>query len=205
MTYPGQDERKLDRVSLINYLIAKNGYRRYLEIGVAAGATLAAVQAAHKDGVDPAGNCNHVMTSDAFFAEARESHREPYDLIYIDGLHVAEQVMRDVDNALDFLTERGTIVLHDCNPPTEAHQTERNNGGDWNGTVWQAVARLRCERDDLSIVVVDTDWGLGIVRRGAQELFRTKDANPVTDYAFLKEHRVGLLNLISEDDFLARY
>ena len=61
------------------------------------------------------------MPSDEFFANrAAASDRTPYDLVFIDGLHVADQVERDIVNSLLNLAPAGTIVLHDCNPTTES-------------------------------------------------------------------------------------
>ncbi|HVA47661.1 MAG TPA: class I SAM-dependent methyltransferase [Pirellulales bacterium] len=45
-----------------------------------------------------------------------------FDLVFIDGWLEHEQVYRDVTNSLEVLTANGTIVLHDCNPTTEAMQ-----------------------------------------------------------------------------------
>ena len=42
--------------------------------------------------------------------------------IFIDGDHVAEVVYAEVQDAQLFLAPGGVIVLHDCNPHTEAMQ-----------------------------------------------------------------------------------
>ena len=96
------------------------------------------------------------------------------------------------------------MVLHDCNPPEERCQVEEYDGvSDWNGTVGKAFARLRISRPDLAMWTVDTDWGVGIVRRGSQVPFPfPKDAE--LDYAFLERNRAKLLNLISPEEFFAR-
>ena len=47
-----------------------------------------------------------------------------FDLIFIDGLHLANQVQKDIENSLKFIKDEGFIVLHDCNPPSEYHQRE---------------------------------------------------------------------------------
>ncbi len=41
------------------------------------------------------------MTSDDFF---RQYQGPPFDLIFIDGLHLSEQVLTDVRNSLDWLS-----------------------------------------------------------------------------------------------------
>jgi Methyltransferase domain len=193
------------RTDVINYLIRLNGYRRYLEIGVRRPEqNFARVRAAEKEGVDPAplGPITHTMTSDEFFA-SRPDDAPGYDVVLIDGLHLEAQVLRDVDGALANLSPAGTVVLHDCNPPDEPAQLEEYDGtSTWNGTVWKAWAKLRMSRPDLTMFVVDTDWGVGVITRGEQET-----AAPATDdeltFDYLDTNRVALLNLISPDDFEA--
>ena len=59
------------------------------------------------------------MTSDEFFSQ----NKETFDLIFIDGLHIHEQVLKDIDNSLNVLNENGVILLHDCLPAKIWHQT----------------------------------------------------------------------------------
>jgi predicted O-methyltransferase YrrM len=105
----------------INLLLQLLGGRRYLEIGVHAGDTFLGVAAAERTGVDPAFafditgfvNANTRLiqqSSDAFFAG--EPLDPPYDVIFIDGLHQFEQVMRDFTNAL-MRTHRASVILID--------------------------------------------------------------------------------------------
>jgi hypothetical protein len=52
---------------------------------------------------------------------------------------------------------------------------------------------------NLSMFVVDTDWGVGVITKGSQVLFpKTK----MLDYKLLDENRTELLNLISPEKFL---
>jgi len=197
------------RTDLLNHLVATRGYRRYLEIGVRDPRhNFNRVRAEVKDSVDPAPRrpVTFQMTSDAFFA-ARETGgpSAPYDLAFIDGLHLAEQVERDVANCLRHLAPGGTIVLHDCNPMAESAQVETYEpGAHWNGTVWKAWAKLRATRADLSMCVVDIDEGCGVIRPGSQSPI----ALPTLDYAamtydLLAARRRELLNLVPVEQFLA--
>ena len=197
------------RTDLLNHLIATRGYRRYLEIGVRDPRhNFERVDAQVKDSVDPAPRrpVKFKMTSDAFFADRQAAGAAPpYDLAFIDGLHLAEQVERDVVNCLAHLAPEGTIVLHDCNPTSERAQTEvYEPGAHWNGTVWKAWAKLRATRPDLSMCVVDIDEGCGVIRRGSQPLL----ALPSLDYSamtydLLAARRQELLALVSVEQFLA--
>ena len=200
-----QGLRKASRTAILNHLVLRHGYRDYLEIGVRTNDNFARVVAPRKIGVDPApeGPCTHVMTSDAYFAGLPPATN--FDLVFIDGLHEATQVRRDVEQALRHLRPQGTIVLHDCNPPTAWHQREEcgEQALAWNGTVWRAWAHFRCTRHDLRMHVVDTDWGVGIIQRGSQDVHRPAAA--VLDFTYLEAHRRDLLNLISVERFLELY
>jgi hypothetical protein len=182
------------RTDVLNLLIYVRKYQTYLEIGVHdPKLNYNRIEAAQKDGVDPAGNCNYPVTSDAFFA----ANSRTYDLIFIDGLHLADQVSRDIENALNVLNENGMILLHDCNPQTEIAQRETWNGMEaWNGSVWKAFALCRMTRPDLFMCTVAVDCGIGVIVPGRQKLFPSTDKTNM-DYAFLVRHRRELLNLVS--------
>ncbi len=192
------------RTDILNHLVATRGYQRYLEIGVREPSdNFDHVRVADKTSVDPAPKApvSHKMTSDEFFAQHAQAGAAPFDLVFIDGLHLAHQVELDVENALANLTPNGAIVLHDCNPLTADAQSEDYDGKKhWNGTVWKAWFKLRATRTDLSMYVIDLDEGCGVIERGSQKLFSL----PTTvwselDYAFLVEHRREGLNLVATD------
>ena len=91
------------------------------------------VKAREKYSVDPCleNQLNPVdfkMTSDHFFDSLDRGtilHKKTrFGVIFIDGLHLADQVDRDISNSLRYLAQDGFIVLHDCNPPTEWHARE---------------------------------------------------------------------------------
>jgi len=147
-----------NRLQLLNYLIGTRGYQSYLEIGCGGDQTFHAVAAEHKVGVDPCSGGTLRMNSDEFF----RINQEPFDLVFIDGLHLCEQVLRDVQNSLGCLRAGGCIVLHDCLPTRREHQARRPLERDWTGDVWKAVVELR-RRPNCDIAVLDADWGLGVV------------------------------------------
>lgn len=100
------------------------------------------------------------MTSDEYFA----NHTEKYDIIFIDGLHENEQVYRDIQNSLKVLNPNGSIIMHDCLPEKEEHQIVPRQSNYWNGDVWKAFVRVRNERTDVEMSVIDTDCGLGFIQ-----------------------------------------
>ena len=78
------------RWDLIEYLIKKNNYTNYLEIGCDQNQLFSKVIIDNKIGVDPVSGGNIRKTSDDFFKE----NNDKFDIVFIDGLHTYEQVKR---------------------------------------------------------------------------------------------------------------
>ena len=204
----------IKRWDLINYLIEQHGFVNYLEIGVNDGLCIRKIKAEHKDGVDPmpgsevggmeVPEINYPITSDDFFSLIG-GHDIKYDIIFIDGLHHSNQVDKDIANSLNHLVDNGFIILHDCNPPELLNQVVPRISGTWNGDVWKSVVKLRCTNPNLSINVVDTDWGVGIVQFGKQELYNKTTLEKCLVYDYFDNNREELLNMISVDEFYKKY
>ncbi|KIT17940.1 class I SAM-dependent methyltransferase [Jannaschia aquimarina] len=195
---------RASRIQIVNHLIATNGYKSYLEIGVRrTGAMFENINVEARTGVDPDPNAkaDHCMTSDAFFAQ----NARTFDIVFIDGNHTGEQVRKDIENSLAALSPNGVIVLHDMNPPSMFHAREvyevDGRYPAWNGSSWKGFAWARAHRADVAMCVVDTDWGVGIIHRGAQQTIDLE--NPT--YDDLAADRDRILNLISVGTFLDRY
>lgn len=196
----------MTRTELINGLIQKNNYKTYLEIGVNSpaqpGYNWVGVDIPVKHGVDPNVDTTYKMTSDEFF----EKHvSQKYDIVFVDGLHLREQVYRDITNSLNFLNENGVIVVHDCNPVTEITQRRERASDAWHGDVWKAIVQLRIENPELEIYTVNTDEGCGIIKKGKQELLKINEGENCYDYSFLEKNREKAINLISIDTFKQKY
>ena len=170
-----------NHLSVINELIEKYGYVSYLEIGVCNPKdNLDKVKAIHKVGVDPSPtNRNHpdvrVMTSDDFFAG--NSHQ--FDLVFIDGDHRAEQVLKDIDNALACLAPKGRIVLHDVAPSSEWLQrpkSEYTPPEPWCGDGWKALYHV-LNRGDVGGYVHGFDYGVGVIYK--RNVKRVADIPPM--------------------------
>ncbi len=181
----------MNRTQLLNELIKAKGYRSYLEIGCSRDTNFRAMKAEVKVGVDPERGGTVRMTSDEFFAQ----NAQTFDLVFVDGLHLREQVVRDAENAVQCLSPGGCTVLHDCLPTKFEHQvtTQPGPGKAWTGDVWKAVVDLR-QQDDLDIAVLDDDWGLGVlfVRPNSQPL----EMEPKYDWESFVEHRDQLLRVM---------
>ena len=148
------------RLDMINYFIKKNNYKSYLEIGCDKNQIFSQITLNKKIGVDPYSGGNVRKTSDDFFKE----NAEKFDLIFIDGLHVYDQVKRDIVNSINFLNKEGVILVHDCLPDTIGKQAVPRYKMQWNGDVWKAIVDLR-QRDDLEIHTCFVDQGISIIKK----------------------------------------
>ena len=148
------------RWDLIDYLIQKNKFENYLEIGCDDDQLFSKVNIRNKIGVDPVSGGNIRKKSDDFFS----TNKDKFDLIFIDGLHVYEQVKKDILNSLKFLNENGMILVHDCLPDSLSKQAVPRYKMKWNGDVWKAIVDLR-QREDLEIYTCEIDEGIGIITK----------------------------------------
>jgi hypothetical protein len=199
------------RVGIVQAELDRFARPRYLEIGVHTGVLFLHLRARRKLAVDPEprvprwkrlGHPNTAlrgrvvaMLSDEFFAQLDPAAR--FDVVFVDGLHLHEQALRDIDNALGHLAADGTIFVHDCNP-TSAVSAGRDPAatGDagWSGDIWKAIAHLRAHRTDLTVETLDTDSGIGVVRRGSNP-HPSGEAVIDLGYEDLAGRRVELLGL----------
>jgi hypothetical protein len=191
----------MKRTDIINVLIQKYGYKSYLEVGTQdPTSNFDKINAECKVSIDPfpRGEVTFVGTSDEYFESITDDVK--YDIIFIDGLHHYDQVLKDIENSLNHLSENGTIVCHDCLPSTERMQVRDMHNGEWTGDVWKAIAELRVERIDLDIKVVDTDYGCGIIRRGTNIPYQTNDN--YKSYYYYSMNKWNMLNVISSEQFI---
>lgn len=186
----------MTRTDIINALIKKFAYWNYLEIGVQTGVNLAGVDIKQKIGVDPdpSSAATTHCTSDEFFFNTNEK----FDIVFIDGLHHAIQVYKDICNALDSTTENSTIVCHDMTPKSKEAQVVPRIQKHWQGDCWMAWVLLRATREDIEMFVVDTDSGCGVIRRGHQDLL---EINENITYENFEKNKKEWLNLITVEEF----
>jgi len=148
------------RWDLLDYLIKKNNYSNYLEIGCDKDQLFSKVNIKNKIGVDPSNGGNVRKTSNDFFSD----NREFFDIVFIDGLHKYEQVKQDIINSLKFLNENGVVLVHDCMPDSLGKQAVPRYKMQWNGDVWKAIVDLR-QDENLEIFTCSIDQGIGIIKK----------------------------------------
>ena len=222
--------------TFLNQIIAAKGYKSYLEIGVDDPKnTFNHIRVDRKTGVDPyedSTQCHawnetnrkafinqivptatfYQLTSDDFFKYLDERKAKvSFDLIYIDGLHLEEQVDKDIANALRFVSPHGMIVLDDVPPANEYEEkTPPDPGQPWRGTVWRSFAKLRMESDDMfwefnkhGLYTIKSIFkSIILPHRQQTPAYRNADfPNPVLSFEFLKAYEDELLNNISQDEF----
>ncbi|CAB1056245.1 Biotin carboxyl carrier protein [Olavius sp. associated proteobacterium Delta 1] len=220
----------MDRLDIIQQTIQKKKAQRYLEIGVKKGKVFLQVPARRKIAVDPNFkisfkkkkdawlqdasnffNKYYEMTSDDFFERyhRRLQRLDGIDVAFIDGLHRYRQSLKDVQNCLTYLSPNGVIIMHDCNPASEAEAVEVasreqapriNSQGQklgWSGDVWKTIVHLRSTREDLNVFVLDCDHGVGIITKGRPEnkLDFTTEMIEALAYEDLVRNREQILNL----------
>ena len=207
------DDNAPKRYDLINFLINEYGFKDYLEIGVNDGSCIRKINIENKDGVDPSPNSelgfgepvpeiNYQVTSDYFFDNYTY---KKYDVIFIDGLHHSDQVDKDIQNSLRYLNDAGFILLHDCNPPEYEIQLVPRQTGIWNGDVWKSIVKLRCTDPTLEINVIDTDWGVGVIRKNNSDIYKKEPLEKCLEWNYFDSNRESLLNIISVDDFFKKF
>lgn len=188
------------RINIINLFIEKYKYNSYLEIGTQySTSTFNHITAKYKVSIEPypKDEVSFIGTSDEYFNYIDDSIK--FDIIFIDGLHLNEQVTKDIENSLKHLNDNGTIICHDCLPESEKKQRREYQCGGWFGDVWKAFAKLRIERDDLELYVINTDCGCGVIRKGTNILFPNLDE---LTWEFYQTNYIKLMNIISVNNFI---
>lgn len=146
--------------------------RTYFEIGVDIGKSLT-LSRTRSIGVDPFYQVTRELmcdvhlvraTSDEFFSRRHPLAHfdEPViDLAFIDGMHLAEYLLRDVMNTERYTHAASVIVLDDMLPEND-NEAARDRAGAglmgrrWAGDVYKIIASLREHRPDLVCLEVDT-------------------------------------------------
>ena len=160
-----------NRSDIINQLTHKNN--NYLEIGVEYGECFNQVHFLNKIGVDPdpkfipkSGQIIK-LTSDDYFRQYLIGESSSvdsddcieniiipkFDVIFIDGMHQSEYILRDINNSLQVLSENGTIFIDDILPFNYNEQLKipikhyyengiLKYGENWTGDVWKVIYHL---------------------------------------------------------------
>jgi len=186
----------MNRSTIINSLIKKNGYKSYLEIGCQNNRNFNVIVCKKKTGVDPVKGGTVTLPSDIFFRGAIKG-KEKFDIIFIDGDHTKEQVAKDIKNSLSCLSPGGTIVVHDLNPSTFEMQAVPRIQKAWTGNGWEAWVKMRMENKNLLMCCFEGDYGVGIIQKGSQDLLIAKSAINFNNFV---KNKKKWMNMISWEE-----
>lgn len=140
---------------------------RYLEIGVRDGHSLTLARC-RTVAIDPDFAITHEIdadvalfrtTSDEYFSRPdplAPTGGKPFDLAFIDGLHLFEFALRDFINAEKYSTPGSMIVFDDVLPRSVAEAARARQTGNWTGDVFKILAVLAEYRPDLRVLTVST-------------------------------------------------
>lgn len=155
--------------------------------------------------------------SSALFAQIAALGRR-YDVILVDPFHTYCCSRRDLMLAFSLLGDRGTLVVHDCNPPNRASVHPTFRPGRWCGVTYAAFLDFVGSRPDLDYCTVDADYGCGIIRRRPAAVgrspfgaisrrrllgWRLASLSRFARWPYFARHRQELLRLASPREFLA--
>jgi len=185
------------RFEIIQKIIDKKKYEDYLEIGCDKDSNFSKIKIKNKMGVDPLSGGNIKMTSNVFF----KNNKIFFDCIFIDGLHIYEQVREDILNSIKFLNPNGIIILHDCLPLKIWNQIVPKIYGHWNGDVWKAIVEARTMRD-IDTYTCKADHGLGLIFKRPNQNLLSLDINNFKKLKF-KDYYINhknFMNIIEAHD-----
>src|SRR4051812_30655777 len=135
-----------------------------------------------------------------------------YDIVLVDSFHTYDASSRDLTDALRILTDRGTVVVHDCLPPTADLVGHDWTPGSWCGVTFMAFIDFVNDHPELAYSTVDIDYGCGIVRKGGPrpalsgeiaDGWRAAQRDAASAFRFMTDNKDRLLNLMSADAFMA--
>lgn len=192
---------------LLNALIKKYGLKSYLEIGVQNPANnFDKIKAELKIGVDPEVVSDRVYNfgSDVFFKSWFQLHGpsemeykidgDKFDLVFIDGLHHADQVKRDFENSLRCLSDNGFIVIHDVLPDNEPGTIVPRETKQWWGDVYKWAMNIR-QYDGIDFKTFNIDNGCCLAWKDKEKVggFEHKDI----DWDYYQRCGYKLMNVTS--------
>ena len=188
-----------NHTELLNALAEKYSLNNYLEIGVNnPHNNFYKIKCRNKTGVDPQSSGNGVrsMTSDDYFAAIENNDPKPvFDLIFIDGLHHYDQVKRDFENSLRYLSDTGYIVIHDVLPENEEGTRVPRETKQWWGDVYKWAMNIS-SYNGIDYITFKIDNGCMLVWKDAD----MQDDSPVElpypmNWHTYKEYGSALLNV----------
>lgn len=183
-----------NHTDLLNYYASTRNLTKYLEIGVQKSKNnFDKIKCPYKIGVDPDINsgATHIMESDTFF----KFYGHPLnklDLIFIDGLHTYEQVKKDFENSLTYLSDKGIIVIHDCLPQNEPGTRVPRETKVWWGDVYKLIFDLP-GYNGIAFQTYNIDHGCCVVWKSPTRKAQAVTPCPNYDYYLKNKELMNIL------------
>ena len=208
----------INRTVIINFIIKKiieqnniNNINNinYLEIGCFDNANFNNInfKNINKIGVDPVSGGNFRTTSDKFFLK----NKTRFDCIFIDGLHIYEQVQKDFLNSLKFLKKGGYIILHDCIPRNfiEENIPRFPSNKPWTGDVWKVCMEIT-KNPEMNFKIFMCDNGVGVFKKDKDNnnyyklnyILKNKRFKYFLNYCFPKIKKIEVNSIDKLNDYI---
>lgn len=195
----------MTRWNFINLLSKTFCYKSYLEIGCDLDTCFNKVHIHDKIGVDPFRGGTHRMTSDEFF----KFNTRKFDIIFIDGLHHSQQVLKDLYNSISTLNDGGVVLLHDTMPvyewsqiiPVAAAHKHKDFDGGWLGDCWKAIAQTRCDAN-INICTLAIETGISLVKKKSNNSLMQPIVFEKLDWEYYTHNKERILNIINTADVM---
>ena len=129
-----------------------------------------------------------------------------FDVVFVDSYHTLSQTIKDINVALELVSEKGIIVVHDCNPPKIEYVGNEYREHKWCGQTYEGFIKFRVLNPQIESYVVDIDLGCGIIlpnRKPTNPLILS-DEMTIDDLCLWEnfdKNRKYLLNLINLKEF----
>lgn len=166
----GKDGQRYGYRSILKTIHDRLKPRRYFEIGVDDGGSISLAKCPSV-GIDPdfelVSNLQSPTQlfrkeSDTFFADTELCKRvfaEGADLAFIDGMHLAEYVLRDFINVEKWAGRNCVVVIDDVYPEQFAMAERDRAFNAWCGDVYKIIPILKEHRPDLNVHVFEAFAG----------------------------------------------
>lgn len=191
----------IDKSVIINRIIKEVGATSYLEIGYGNGHNFNKIECEKKSSCDPESVEMDVKDSEGKLIKTFKPNSDEYfeivkdsfDVVFIDGLHHADQVRKDITNALKCNAK--AIILHDVLPKSKAMQEVPRNTKEWTGDVFKSVVGFRQSFPEIRLETYRSDYGISVIYPNG---FKTRKHFEKIDISYedFKKDEVSLLNII---------
>jgi hypothetical protein len=184
----GKDGQQYGYRSILKKIHDRLKPRRYFEIGVDDGGSISLAKCPSV-GIDPDFELVSTlqsptqifrMESDAFFSDqalCSQVFKDGIDLAFIDGMHLAEYVLRDFINVEKRVGDSCVVLIDDVFPEQFAMAERDRAFNAWCGDVYKIIPILREYRPDLEIHVFEAF--AGPYRKGVALIYKLDQSDKV--------------------------